>query len=630
MVQVSYPGVYIQEVPSGVRTIAGVATSITAFVGYTRKGLMDKAVSIASYADFQRSHGGLDAASPLSYAVSQFYKNGGSLAYVVRVAKDAAAAAWSLKGDANTEVLKVSASSPGSWANDLLVLVNRDEARNRNSEFNLEVERNGATLETHRNLTMEAGSPQNVASVVNNASAYIRVEVPALTFSRAGYALSEAFVSSDDVSDAVISGSVFAEESVGTTAFRLDMKEQSWTTVAELVEAVNEAIGEQPGLDAWLVAQESAADGSSGTGTLKLASLGTGEHSRVSIGPGGLASQLRLGLANFGIEVTGAAEHRPASSDPDTNATAGQIDTSGVDGLPGSGLELQGSELDKTGMNALLDVDLFNLLVIPETATLPTGEASSVISAGVTLCEKRRAFYIVDPPLGSTLADIKIWWTSRPRSSYAAAYFPAIRISDPLDGFRPRALAPSGTLAGVYSRTDATRGVWKAPAGMDATLNGVIDLQLPMNDAENGPLNTLGINALRSFAAQGRVAWGARTLVGEDALASEYKYIPIRRLALFIEESLYRGTQWAVFEGNDEPLWAQIRLNLGAFMNGLFRRGAFQGATPQEAYFVKCDKETTTQADRNLGIVNIVVGFAPLKPAEFIVITFQQIAGDLA
>ena len=132
-----------------------------------------------------------------------------------------------------------------------------------------------------------------------------------------------------------------------------------------------------------------------------------------------------------------------------------------------------------------------------------------------------------------------------------------------------------------------------------------------------------------SFPVNGRVVWGARTLRGADQLADEYKYVPVRRTALFIEESLYRGTQWVVFEPNDEPLWAQIRLNVGAFMQGLFRQGAFQGRTPREAYFVKCDKETTTQADINLGIVNIVVGFAPLKPAEFVVIKIQQIAGDI-
>lgn len=161
------------------------------------------------------------------------------------------------------------------------------------------------------------------------------------------------------------------------------------------------------------------------------------------------------------------------------------------------------------------------------------------------------------------------------------------------------------------ARTDSQRGVWKAPAGTDAALSGAQGLETVLNDAENGALNPLGINCLRSFPVTGQVVWGARTLRGADQLADEYKYIPVRRLALFIEESLYRGTQWVVFEPNDEPLWSQIRLNIGAFMQNLFRQGAFQGRTPREAYFVKCDKETTTQSDIDLGIVNIHVGFAP-------------------
>ncbi len=184
-------------------------------------------------------------------------------------------------------------------------------------------------------------------------------------------------------------------------------------------------------------------------------------------------------------------------------------------------------------------------------------------------------------------------------------------------------------MAGIFSRTDAQRGVWKAPAGLEATLVGVPQLSVPLTDMENGELNPLGINCLRSMPAIGPVVWGSRTLQGDDRLASEWKYIPIRRLALYLEESLYRGTQWVVFEPNDESLWAQIRLNVGAFMHNLFRQGAFQGSTPREAYFVKCDKETTTQNDRNLGIVNIVVGFAPLKPAEFVIIKIQQIAGEI-
>jgi hypothetical protein len=157
----------------------------------------------------------------------------------------------------------------------------------------------------------------------------------------------------------------------------------------------------------------------------------------------------------------------------------------------------------------------------------------------------------------------------------------------------------------------------------------VPQLSVNLTDMENGELNQLGVNCLRAFPIYGRVVWGARTLRGADQFADEYKYIPVRRTALFIEESLYRGTKWAVFEPNDEPLWAQLRLNIGAFMHDLFRKGAFQGQTPKDAYLVKCDSETTTQNDINLGIVNVLVGFAPLKPAEFVIIQLQQIAGQI-
>ena len=153
---------------------------------------------------------------------------------------------------------------------------------------------------------------------------------------------------------------------------------------------------------------------------------------------------------------------------------------------------------------------------------------------------------------------------------------------------------------------------------------------MPLNDRENGVLNPYAVNCIRNFSVYGTIVWGARTLQGNDQLGSEWKYIPVRRTALFIEESLFRALKWVVFEPNDEPLWSEIRLNVGAFMHNLFRQGAFQGQTPTDAYFVKCDSETTTQNDINLGIVNIVVGFAPLKPAEFVVIQIQQMAGQIA
>jgi len=629
MVQVSYPGVYIQEKPSGVRTITGVATSIAAFVGFTRRGLPDRAVMITSFADFERQYGGLDRASPVSYAVRQFFTNGGTQALIVRVATGFHTTTFALNDAAATPVLDVAASSPGTWGNDLRLTVDTTNVRNPDSDFNLVVSQlqpDGTTIlpiETHRNLSMDSNSSQYVVSVVNNASAAVQVSRRAgLAFTHSGFAVSTTVPLPLAPTNTVIGGTLD-----GTTPFLLTLTGGPWNTMADLVVSANNAIA-AAGLAAALQASDTLPNGNPGTGALRLSSLTVGESSSVVIAtgtPGGLAAVIHMGFANGGREFTGAAEHRPA-------AVVNTIwSGAGADGTPGTPADIVGSEAAKTGIYALLDVDLFNLLLIPETFDMSSAQAAAVIPQAITLCEQRRAFYIVDAPSALDFNSIRNFatWSGTGPSRNAATYFPPVRIIDPLDGLRPRTMAPAGTLAGVYARTDATRGVWKAPAGIDATLNGVLDVARPINDLENGQLNPLGVNVLRSFPVYGRVSWGARTMRGADAQADEYKYIPIRRLALFLEESLYRGTQWVVFEPNDEPLWGQIRLNVGVFMNGLFRQGAFQGSTPQEAFYVKCDKETTTQADRNLGIVNIEVGFAPLKPAEFVVITIQQIAGDL-
>ena len=277
------------------------------------------------------------------------------------------------------------------------------------------------------------------------------------------------------------------------------------------------------------------------------------------------------------------------------------------------------------------------LLCVPPLTREPGGDVNSQTrSAAADYCLARRAMYIVDPLMAwdkpSDLTDASgldsVSW-GLARSANAALYFPYLRQPDPLQENRLADFAPCGAVAGIMARTDGQRGVWKAPAGNDATLNGVVELTVKLTDGENGQLNPLAVNCLRSFPVIGRLVWGARTLRGADQLASEWKYLSVRRTALFLEESLFRGSQWVVFEPNDEPVWAQIRLNVDAFMQNLFRQGAFQSRSPREAYFVKCDRETTTQNDIDLGIVNIEVGFAPLKPAEFVVIKLQQIAGQV-
>lgn len=520
-VQVSYPGVYIEEIPSGVRTITGVATSITAFIGRALRGPVNDPIRVQSFAEFERTFGTLWRDSTLGYAVSHFFLNGGADALIVRVHTGATAATVTIGG------LGLSAANPGLWGESLRGRIDHNTrpllpGEGVNTLFNLTIRDTGTgATESFLNLSTESGHKRFVTNVLAQESKLVRVN--------------------------------------------------------SAVPATRPA-------------------------------------------------------------ASGAA---PAGADPMTdNASSTAFANDGDDGgaLTDAVISAATLEASKSGLWALEKADLFNLLCIPPLTRAPEGNVSSQTrSAAAAYCKRRRALYIVDPlnawdevsdlTTGALSLDGATWGLAR--SENAALYFPRLRLPDPLQEGRLAEFAPCGALAGIMARTDSARGVWKAPAGLEATLNGVAELTVKLTDGENGQLNPLAVNCLRTFPVTGRVVWGARTLLGADILASEWKYVPVRRLALFIEESLFRGTQWVVFEPNDEPLWAQIRLNLGAFMNGLFRQGAFQGRSPREAYFVKCDKETTTQTDINLGIVNIVVGFAPLKPAEFVVIKIQQMTGEI-
>jgi phage tail sheath protein FI len=266
-------------------------------------------------------------------------------------------------------------------------------------------------------------------------------------------------------------------------------------------------------------------------------------------------------------------------------------------------------------------VDAFNLLALPGIT------APAILAAAADYCRKRRAFLVVDSPLSAgTPSEMSAAITSGtiPRTSNGAVYYPWLRITDPLTPGQLRSAPPSGTVLGLIACTDSTWGVWKAPAGAEIVPRGVQGLDYRLDESEADALNQLGVNSFRDFPAEGPLLWGARTLAGSDASGSHWKYIPVRRVALFLEESIDRGTQWAIFEPNDEKLWAQIRLAVATFLLSLFRQGAFQGQKPEDAYFVRCDSTTTTSADVALGIVNIQVGFAPLRPAEFVIIRLQQ------
>jgi uncharacterized protein len=279
--------------------------------------------------------------------------------------------------------------------------------------------------------------------------------------------------------------------------------------------------------------------------------------------------------------------------------------------------------------------DLFNLLCIPPLQRSGGDVGKQTWDAAIAYATSRRAFVIVDPAESWTtvnaVLDAGTGITNVVTAAdNAAIYFPRILAGDPLKGGQIEPFAPSGAVAGIIANTDTQRGVWKAPAGTEAVIQGVSGLSLgggagALTNADIARLSPAGINCLRNFTTTGNVVWGARTLKGADALASEWKYIPVRRLADHIEESVFRGTRWALFEPNAAPLWAQISADVTAFMQTLFAKGAFPAATPAEAYFVRCDNTTTTLADIDNGVMNIWIGFASSSAAELANVQIRQV-----
>jgi phage tail sheath protein FI len=342
-----------------------------------------------------------------------------------------------------------------------------------------------------------------------------------------------------------------------------------------------------------------------------------------------VATLLKLGLTNSGREVNGSAVLRPANSAiPATEYHLGDALVSGnvfsvVLGDDGS---VPGDAEHKKGLNALDAIRDVNIVAIPGIGSL------DVVATGANYCGLRGdCFFVGDTnSTDDTVEEAQAFMNGLTvKNSYAALYYPWLRMADPtVVSPTPIAVPPSGFVAGIYARIDSTRGIWKAPAGTEANVGGAVGLLSDTTDAQQDFLNPQGINVIRQFPASGIVIWGARTLA--TLSNPEYRYIPVRRTTIFLEQSIYNGIQYAVFEPNDAGLWSSLRLNISAFMLLQFRAGAFQGRTPAEAFFVKVDETTTTQQDIDAGVVNILVGFAPLKPAEFVVLKLTQKTGQPA
>lgn len=779
-VQPTYPGVYVQEVPSSVRTIAGVSTSVTAFVGAANRGPVDRATTITSYADYERRFGGLVNADPLnaemSFAVQQFFLNGGSKAVIVRVARNALSASRTLQNATPTNVLVATAIDRGSDGNRIELRVTYP-APNPGSLFTLTISHTNpdnpadSRTETFANLSMNSAHSRYVLLVVNGVSSLVTLALDGAVAGLLGGLGAGTSLSGELADVAPLLDDTH-------NRFRVAINGSNFLTIQ--IDLPANVSGANPNarlntlcaaIQAKIQAQANGNPAIAGTTCVRsgnqilITSGAVGENSRVEVLPGlgnDAAARLQIGIGLGGRETDAAAFLRPRPIPDPATLSSGDIvdaDLTGAPALIAAGVQsfrlsldgssplavdlattalvganhnarmadlaariqdavralrpslpafseftcqsidgttpatdqrlvmasgtrgatssvvvsatagdtlvtrlhlliggvngatattapnamltggneqpltdatayaiFTGNRATRTGFYALEATDLFNILCFPGITD------SGILMEGDAYCKERRAFLIADAPPTSVQPETMVATmagTNLPKTDYGAVYYPWIQIANPLNGGQLRTSAPCGTIAGLYARIDANRGVWKAPAGTEANLTGVRGVSYILTDRENGTLNPLGVNCLRLFPDSGAVSWGARTLNGADSLSSAWKYVPVRRTALFIEESLFRGLKWVVFEPNAEPLWAQIRLNVGAFMHNLFRQGAFAGQKRDDAYSVRCDATTTTQNDIDLGIVNIWVSFAPLKPAEFVVLYLQQMAGQI-
>lgn len=653
-----HPGVYVEEIPSGVRPIEGVATSVAAFVGPARRGPTGQAERISSFDDYERTYGSIvDKDDVMGLAVSKFYQNGGKAAYIGRVAgtaPPAAAASFNVEGEDSgvAMVIKISATSVGKWGNDVRFRIVKENAADL--DFTLEVghlEDDGFHGdEEFPGVNMIATSDDYLLKRVNGESALVEI------------ALLPAADPDDDANQYQKGSLTGAAVAADPALFDTDVKD-SMTMTLNIDSLGAKKITLGTALSLLLTGLDNAGDGTKLADAITDAVVALGPtqdsykdftcaydgvdrkfvltsgakssaSSVVVYGgtaqPTDLAVLIKVDSASNPISVHGSAKVVPKAMMGDSNT--------GVPLAGGDESAPAASDYKTFFGTTLIKVRDVTIIVMPGQSIADDGSGNAAIDEAIAHCEKTRSrMVIVDPPEDFELDQgTKVEQLALSTSTYAALYYPWVKIANPFYNAdtNPTApltltIAPSAFAAGMWSKTDGRRGVWKAPAGVETALLGVSDLEYDVGDDEQDVLNPLGVNCLRRLSVAGlaaRVIWGSRTL--STKADPEWRYVPVRRTAIFLEQSIYNSIQWAVFEPNDHRLWASLRLNIDSFMNGLFRAGAFQGEKSSQAYFVRCGLgDTMTQGDIDRGQVIVIIGFAPLKPAEFVIVRIQQMVG---
>jgi len=682
------PAVFVEERSTGARPIAGVSTSTAAFVGVTERGPVGRAILITGFAEFVKRFGGPIGIVPgvrehyLYYAVRHFFELGGTRCYVVRVAHytniNSAATlqatpaqsqfdAQQLDGTAVTGALRVAAISPGTWGSRLQVAVSST------SKFQLPLAE-GITAGNFTSINL----PRNT-DVVPGSVLYLVHEIVGVVSSVGTDTVSFAAPLTEG------SAASTATIATGAAVFKPDFSLMTTTNLAASVDlsAANpptsamrlaSVTGLVPGdaihfvvASALVVVRSVEATTVSGAPAMRaviapaaiplptLPLAGTrvyardfalqvrldGDivetHQNLSLAVAHATDYVdtRLGAESGMSQYIVASEPSPTAADDIVLRNAAPT---ALGGTPSDGLtdlsvsDFSGSDLLKNGLRALDAIEDASILVVGQSRLASTAAPSPVVhqtnltAATIAWVENRKdMFYLIDPPrtAGSNVVQAVRTFRSNFSSSYAGIHFPWIAIDDPLTG-QPVIVPPSGAVAGVFARTDARRGVHKAPAGLDVGLLSVAaGVAHSVTPGENDVLYPENINAIRNLT-EGIVVWGSRTL-SADAL---WQQISIRRLFIFLERSIKLGTQWVVFEPNDSALWKTIERTIKSFLRIQWREGKLVGATEDEAFFVRCNEDTNPPEVVDAGMVVTEIGVAPSRPAEFIVFRIRQFAGQ--
>ncbi|WP_049907246.1 phage tail sheath family protein [Halovivax asiaticus] len=567
------PGVYVEEVSSGSKSVEGVSTSTAGFLGQTHRGPVEPQL-VTSYTEFERLYGSSPKHSNLDVALDGYFKNGGGRCYVGRVtaADPNDVATTTLVADDQSNVLNVEANGPGSWGNSVAVIVRDGQ---RGDQFDMVVRYWSCDLEEVSQPDAARPEPApDVEEVFDGLSSD-----PKSSQFYEKQLSSSVLVDVEYVEDGrPVPGLTWLNRDTPTAAADGGLVE---TAEEETVVYIPDNLDELKYNDLKGIARPFETEGNPSKDDL-IEQL----------------DDIRSGEVDVDVEVV--------TEEPTKPDAEGEVSLNDYEGIDKPGL--------RTGLAAFTALDDISIVCVPDENDVQ-GLTDSIVAHCENMGDRFAVLQAEQNPGPVSELETPV------DSSYAAYYYPWVSVLDPVTN-REKLAPPGGHIAGIYARSDVQHGVHKAPA--NETVRGVVGLQHDVTKGEQDVLNPKGINCIRSFQGRGIRVWGARTTSSDP----EWKYLNVRRLFLFIEQSIDEGTQWSVFEPNDQDLWARIRQSVENFLTTVWREGGLQGSTADEAFYVRCGEETMTEDDIDNGRLIVEIGVAPVKPAEFVIFRISQDTGE--